>query len=230
MNKDITYSEIESVKSSINEFIKKISEIAESEDYKLDQNDKEFFIFISKHIIFFKYLYFGMNEIYFFKVIISDLYYYILSIVKRETRYMYLNERSIIENYTRASTYIFVEQDHVTENLFKLLKEKEYLFKFTDNDYSLIKDEYTTSCGYIHGGDILNSSLVFAFNECISNKEEIENKNKYYLRIRNIMKIYDKILISTYSEKISGCFHRKKSLLKYLVGEECVELLFKADK
>lgn len=230
MSKDMTYLEIESVKSSIDEFIKKISELAKSEDYNLEQNDKNFFVFISKHIIFFKYLYFGMNELYFLKVIISDLYYYILSIVKRETRYMYLNERSIIENYTRAATYIFVEQDHVTENLFKLLKEKEYLFEFTDDNYSLIKDEYSTSCGYIHGGDILNNSLVFAFNECISNKETIKNKNNYYLRITNIIKVYDKILISTYSEKISGCFHRKKSLLKHLVGEECLELLFKADK
>lgn len=227
---DMTYSEIEYVKSNINNFVEMIAQISKAEDFEFKQCDKEFFVFIAKHIVFLKYLYNGMGRLYFFKVIISDLYYYVLSIIKGEIRYMYLNERSIIENYTRAATHIMVEDDHVTENTFKLIKEKKYPFKFTSDDYALIKDEYRTSCGYIHGGNVLEDNLSFVFDECINNKKIIKNKTNYYMRIINIIKVYDKILISEYSDKVSGCYHRRKSLLKYLIGEECLELLFKLEE
>ena len=228
MLNDMTYSEVELIKSNIHEFINKLDEISLSRDC-ITKEEKEFFIFLSKHIIFFKYLYTGMGKMYFFKVIISDLYYYMLSLLKNETRYVYVNERSIIENYTRAVMRKTVEEDHVTESLFSQLKDITFNFDFTNNDYSLIKSEYVTSCGYIHGGDILNDNLSFVFDECLENKIVIKNKNKYYERIRKIMKIYDKMLISEYGSNISGCFHRQKTLFKYLLGKECLELLFTAN-
>ncbi|MGL5330091.1 MAG: hypothetical protein ACRDD7_12550 [Peptostreptococcaceae bacterium] len=228
MKNDMTYSELALIKSNISTFVEKIHEISKELGNELNQEDKEFFRFISKHIIFFKYLYGGMGETYFFKVIISDFYNYIFSIIKNETRYIYLNERSIIENYTRAVVRKTVEEDYVTINLFETMKSIEFLFDFKDDDYCLIKDEYKTSCGYIHGSDILNDSLVFVLEEYLDSKNTIKHMNRYYDRIRKILKVYDKMLISQYSESISGCFHRKKTILEYLLGNECLEILFKA--
>ena len=117
---------------------------------------------------------------------ISDLYYFILSILKGETRYVYLNERSIIENYTRVITRKTVEEDHVAENLFLIMKSTTYSFDFTESDYALIKNEYTTSCGYIHGGNLLNANLASVLNECLENNILIKDINKYHNRIKNI--------------------------------------------
>lgn len=226
MSNDITFSELLLVKSSIKEFNNKLEEIAETLGHTLTQDERNFYVFISKHIILFKYLYNGMNDQYFFKVMISDLYYFILSLLKGEARYVYLNERSIIENYTRAIVRKTVEEDHVTENLFLKMKSIKFSFEFTESDYALIKNEYKTSCDYIHGGNILNDSLVSVLDECLDNNLQIKDINKYYKRIIKIFKIYDKMLISEYCEYISGCFHRKKTIFEYLLGKECLELLF----
>lgn len=230
MSNDITYSELVLIKSNINEFNNKLEEIAISLGHELTQEEQSFYIFISKHIVLFKYLYNGMNNQYFFKVMISDLYYFILSILKGETRYVYVNERSIIENYTRAITRKTVEEDHVTEKLFLTMKSIEFSFEFTESDYALIKDEYKTSCGYIHGGNILNDSLASVLGECLENNILIKDTNRYHDKIRKILKIYDKMLISEYGEYISGCFHRRKTIFEYLLGKECLELLFSVTK
>lgn len=226
MIKDITYSELEKIKEDIKKFNDKLESIAVSLNNKLTQEERDFYAFISKHIIFFKYLYNGMDDQYFFKVIISDLYYFILSMLKGETRYVYVNERSIIENYTRAITRKTVEEDYVTEKLFLTMKNIKFSFDFKESDYALIKDEYTTSCEYIHGGNILNDSLVCALDECLNNTILIKDINKYHNRIKKLFKIFDKMLISEYGEYINGCFHRKKSILEYLLGKDCLELLF----
>ncbi|WP_029503039.1 hypothetical protein [Lachnoclostridium phytofermentans] len=227
---DMTYSEVKLIKANIKIFIDKLEELASTYEKNIDQNEKDFFVFISKHIIFFKYLYLGMGKKYFFKVIISDLYYYIISLIKNEIRYVYVNERSIIENFTRAVMRKTVEEDHVTENLFSSLKEKTFLFTFSDDDYSLIKSEYVTSCGYIHGGDILDNCLAYVFDDYIFDNKSIKDLNKYFERIRKIFKIYDKMLINEYGESISGCFHRQKSVFCYLLGEECLDLLYLVNK
>lgn len=226
MKDDMTYSEIKLIKSNISMFIDKLNEISLQSKQDIDEEQRKFFIFISKHIVFFKHLYEGMGNMYFFKVIISDLYYYILSILKNETRYIYLNERSIIENYTRAVVRKTVEEDHVTENLFEQMKGINFSFDFKEEDYSLIKDEYITSCGYIHGSSILDENLSFFLGECLENNQFIKDTSKYYKRINRVFKVYDKMLISEYGEAISGCFHRQKTLLGYLLGDECCELLF----
>lgn len=226
MSNDMTYSELHLIKSDINTFVNRLNDISNEYNHDLTKEEKDFFIFISKHIVFFKYLYKGTESMYFFKVIISDMYYYILSILKNETRYIYLNERSIIENYTRAVVRKTVEEDHVTERLFLIMKSIKFKFDFKEEDYSLIKSEYTTSCGYVHGSNILNESLSFVLNECLENNKFIRDINKYHERIRNILRIYDKMLISEYGDFISSCFHRRKTILSYLLGQDSLELLF----
>lgn len=86
---DMTYLEIKEIKSNIKQFLDEIQRIAQNQQFEYTQKDHDFFSFIAKHIIFFKYLYKGAQGIYFYKVLISDLYYLILSIIKCEMRYMY---------------------------------------------------------------------------------------------------------------------------------------------
>ena len=71
-----------------------------------------------------------------------------------------------------------------TENLFLIMKSTTYSFDFTESDYALIKNEYTTSCGYIHGGNILNDNLASVFNKCLENNILIKDINKYHNRIK----------------------------------------------
>lgn len=223
---DMTYTKLISIKKDINIFLENLILFSKQYNHTITQSEKDFFIFLSKHIIFFKYLYLYAEQRYILKVIISDLYYYIISILKNETRYMYLNERSIIENYTRMVMRTSVEKDHITSNIFDLLKEKKFYFDFTNDDYSLIKSEYTTACGYIHGSDMLKEHLSFIFEECLENKP-IKNINNYYDVMKKIFHIYDKMLISEYGYIINGCFHREKTIFKYLLGQKCLDLLFK---
>lgn len=223
---DMTYLEIKEIKSNIKQFLDEIQKIAQIQQFEYAQKDHDFFSFIAKHIIFFKYLYKGAQGTYFYKVLISDLYYLILSIIKCEMRYMYVNERSIIENYMRAIMGVSLENGHITESIFQEMRAKNFQCDFTEAEYSLIKNEYVTSCGYIHGGDILNDNLVYVFDECISNNFAIKERSKYYIRLQNVLKIFDRLIIAEKTLYISGCYHRKKSIMEYLVGKDQVELLF----
>lgn len=227
---DMTYDEIKSLKSDIQEFSLTLKKYGEENSSILRENDISFFNFISKRIIFFKYFYseslpYGTN--YFCQVLISDFYYLIISLIKHEMRYVYVNERSIIENFCRLLTKTTDEESHVTGSLIDSLKDKEYLFELKDTDFSLIKSEYATACEYIHGGKLLEGSLVYIFEESVRNNWTLNEVNDYYERVKKLLKIFDKMLISEYKEYVDGCFHRRKSLLEYLVGKETMGLLFK---
>lgn len=227
MNDDMTYSEICEIKSHIQEFLDAIQSISKDLKNDIYQFDIDFFAFIAKHIIFLKYIDTKEKNTHFYKVLISDLYYLILSIIRNETRYMYVNERSIIENYLRAIMQVTLQDNHVTNKVFDELHEKNFKCCFSRDEYALIKSEYTTSCGYIHGGDILNSNLVYVLEECANKKFDFSERKNYYIRFQKMLKIFDRLIIAENSEYINGCFHRKKSVMEYLVGKEQVDLLFK---
>ena len=78
---------------------------------------------------------------------------------------MYVNERSIIENYLRSIMDISVQDNHVTDKVFQELRQKNFHCDFDDKEYSLIRSEYSTSCGYIHGSNILNDNLALVLDE-----------------------------------------------------------------
>ena len=54
-------------------------------------------------------------------------------------RYMYVNERSIIENYMRAIMGVSLEYSHITETVFQEMHYKSFQCDFTDAEYSFIK-------------------------------------------------------------------------------------------
>lgn len=191
----------------------------------LNQGQRDFFVYISKQILFLKDVY-NCYPDFKLKVLISDYYNYIVSMIRNENRYLYLNERSIIEGYTRYIVNVNVEQDHVTSEIIAQLKSTSYINSLSDNEYSLIKSEYTTSCGFIHGSRLLNKSLSYYFTECVSNFYKLNNINAYYQRITKVIKIFNRLIISNRTEEIDTTFFRRKSVLEYLIGKENVESLF----
>ena len=218
MNDDMTYQETARIKSNIQSFVEKIKELSQEFDFDFQQLDGNFFSFIAKHIVFFKYLSEGDSSNFSYKVLISDFYYIILAIVKGEVRYMYVNERSIID--------ISVQDNHVTDNVFQELRQKSFHCGFDEAEYSLIRSEYRTSCGYIHGSNILNDNLASVLDECANKKFTIAERKKYYIRMQAVLKSFDRLLISENALFVSGCFHRKKSILSYLLGRDLLDLLF----
>lgn len=222
---DITLGEIKHTKKDISSFTDKLKQMSDENAYEFSQNEQNFFAFISKQIIFLKNLYlFGTNQ-YFFQVLISDFYNYIMSILQNNHRYIYLNERSIIENYMRCILNQSVEGNHITANMFELLREN-YVDDFSADEYSLMKSEYQIACGYVHGGIGLKDTLIFDLNDYLTEKRRFKNKEKYFERIMDLIKIYNRLLIKTYSEFISDVFHRRKTLLGYLLGRDLLDYLF----
>ena len=224
MNNDFC-DDINNCKNEIKLFLNHISNVDFSK-IELQDYDKDFFAFVSKHILFFKYLGLYHQDDKYFKILISDFYYYIISILKSELRYMYLNERSILENYTRMITRISLDDDHVTERSFNNLKLSSDKFGFDISNYSLLKSEYATSCGYVHGGKELTHALSYVFDDCINSTTRLTKRANYYQRMIRVIKYLDSLLICSHPEFINGCFHRQKALLSYLLGKPSVDLLF----
>lgn len=227
---EMILSQINEMKISVSNFINILSDYSKSNKLiSITQQEKNFFEFISKQILFLREVY-SLYPLYILKVLISDYYNYILCIIRTENRYMYLNERSIIESYTRWILSTTVEQNHVTSELIAQLKKHTCTNGLTDAEYSLIKSEYVISCGFIHGSRLLNSNLSYVFKECISNYSTLKNINCYFQKIIRIIKIFNRLVISNMTEQIDAAFWNKKSVLEYLIGKENVNILFQLRK
>ncbi|WP_462425657.1 hypothetical protein [Fusobacterium varium] len=214
--------ELKIYKMEIEKFIRALEIFSLEKIFELKQYDKSFFIIVSRHILFFKELYHYDKEKYHLKILISDLYFYIVAIIENRKRYIYLYERSIIENYMRYILSVNVEENHITRKLFDDLKSKYSICK---SEYSLLIQEYYTSCEYIHGAKKIEGDLVFYFNEYLNKNDENTRRSKYYNRIIKILKLFDKIVIKSNPDFINGVFHRRKTILKYFLGEDNVKLL-----
>ena len=201
--------DLEIIKNDIEKFIKQL-ELKSKNKVIFTDDEKSFLRFLAKHILFFKELYRFDKSKYFLEVLISDIFSYIVSIINGEKRYIFLNERSIIENYIRY----LMKEDYIKENTFDRLKEK---FNLQNDIFSLIKEEYSTSCKYIHGTEILKSELLFYFLEYIKREKEIFRDFKYYKRISKMLNIYDNLILKEDEDFINGVFHRRKTLLKFLI-------------
>ena len=203
------YEDLKIIKKDINKFIEELEKNSKDK-ILLTDNEKNFFKFLAKHILFFKELYRFDKSKYFLEVLISDIFSYIISIINGEKRYIFLNERSIIENYIRY----LMKEDRIKENTFDRLKEK---FNLQDDIFSLLKEEYSTSCKYIHGGEILKSELLFYFLEFMKKEKEILRDLKYYKRISKMLNIYDNLILKEDEDFINGVIHRRKTLLKFII-------------
>lgn len=88
------------------------------------------------------------------------------------------------------------------------------------SDYlaSLIKSEYNVSCNYVHGGKKLEHSLISVLDEYINNKLELKNSMALYNNMSRIITTFIRIIISNNTDTVNACFHRKKTILRYLIG------------
>ena len=69
-------------------------------------------------------------------------------------------------------------------------------------------------------------NFALVLDECINKRFTIAERKKYYIRIQSVLKSFNLLLISENALFVSGCFHRKKSVLSYLIGKEPLDLLF----
>jgi len=204
-------------KEEINGFITYI----EQQFSPLDNQTAEYYRVIAKQALFFKHILNAYPQTYFVKVLISDFFNFILDDINEATRYLYLNERSIIENYIR----LILKKDeyitHITSQSFKDLKEQNKLI-LKEDEYSKIMNEYKISCSYIHGGYKLANHLVDNFEECISGINVITQRSKVS-RMRqtlDLFKILNKLFIINNLEVVDNSFHRNKYALRYLLGKQ----------
>ena len=82
--------DLEIIKEDINKFIEELEKNSKDK-IPLTDNEKNFFKFLAKHILFFKELYRFDKSKYFLEVLISDIFSYIVSIINGEKRYIFLN-------------------------------------------------------------------------------------------------------------------------------------------
>jgi hypothetical protein len=212
-------------KDEINNLIDYIEKYGiESGDAIIDNRTKEFYRFISKQIIFFKYILNAYPKTYSIKVIISDFLSLILNDIKLETRYYYLNQRSIIENYMRMILQDEKNISHITKQSFLDLRQQNEL-NLSALEYNKITNEYKIACSFIHGGDYLRVHLVSNFEECLESKTKIsERKRKNQIsQFIDLTNILNKLFLIHNTEVIDNSFHRSKVTLEYLMGKRYID-------
>ncbi|MDU2391867.1 hypothetical protein [Bacillus sp. (in: firmicutes)] len=224
----MNYVEVKIRKDEINKLIQYIEDYAmESKGSIVDNRTKEFYRVISKQIIFFKYILNAYPRTYFIKVIISDFLSLILNDMKLETRYYYLNQRSIIENYMRLILKDEQYVTHITKQSFLDLKQQNES-NLSEKEYNKIVNEYKIACSYIHGGDFLREYLVSNFEECLESKTKISERQRknQISQFIDLISILNKLFLVHNTEEIDSAFHRNKASLEYLMGKRYINKFY----
>ncbi|URJ39598.1 hypothetical protein [Paenibacillus polymyxa] len=194
----------------------------------IDQRTKEFYRFISKQIIFFKFILKAYPKTYSIKVIISDFLSLILNDLKSETRYYYLNQRSVIENYMRMILKDEINSTHITKQSFLNLKQQNET-ELSEKEYNKIINEYKIACSFIHGGDFLRVHLVSNFEECLESKTKMSERQRknQISQFMEMVNILNKLFLIHNNEEVDSSFHRNKVTLEYLMGKRYMEKFFR---
>ncbi|WP_088052527.1 hypothetical protein [Virgibacillus dakarensis] len=209
---DFTFKELDSIKSEINSFI-------EVEFNILDELERNNLRFVLKKLVFLKYLVRQSDGDFRYQALISDIMYLISSIKKGETRYYYFNLRSIIEQALRIINNINSTDTITNSDIMEKTKELIEANKLVIN-LDIIKDEYKTSCLYVHGSENANMNLAEFYDSCINHNNQLENiHQKLTVLIKLLKKLFDLILIIQ-NPIVDAAFHRRKSILKFLVGDQ----------
>lgn len=213
MKIDLTFRELEEVKQEIQNF-------KTTYFVFLKENSKNDIAFLSKKIIFFKYIIRNNNIDYRINALTSDYIYLLESIWNKNIRYFYLNVRSIIEHSLRIFNDVSSDNTLTNSELFTLSKNKLTTFKENNVNFNIIEDQYSIACNYVHGNINANLPLAEFFIDSIDkNKEFIFIETK----IRQICVLVEelgKLFLYTNASIIDDAFHRRKSILKYLTNED----------
>lgn len=157
--------------------------------------------------------------------LISDLYFFMDSILKNQLRYIYLNKRSIIENYIRIIKKI--EDGRVTVSVFEEMNSNaysEYSDYLSQGYYMFLKGEYSETCEYIHGGKKWQADLVEEYLSCCKVYSKVgyvlNNKESFYKNFYKIVRLLNMITFIEHYDNIISCFHRKTGVVQYLQGDK----------
>lgn len=209
---NLTHKELIDIKTEINSFIK-------HEFDKCNEEEKNNLRFVLKKIVFLKYLIRQSEGDFRFLALTSDIMYLISSIKKGETRYYYFNLRSIIEQALRIINNIDSTDTISNSSVIDKTKELIEVNRVAIN-LDVIKDEYNTSCLYVHGNENAKMQLAEFFQNCFESNNQIENlTQKLRVLVKLINSLINLILVSQ-NFIVDAAYHRRKSILKFLLGEQ----------
>lgn len=224
---NMDYQEVKFIKSTIKETIKGLERISQEKKLTISENDKNLYIFLIKHIIFFEHILNSYPETFSLRVLTTDIYYLIVNDMKQNDRYSRLHERSIIENYIRLIIKSDIYVNNIDITAFNELKDNCIRYGISEDEVNAIYSAYKESCSYIHGGKILEGNLPKIFSEVFSDKiSNKKNKNIQNNRIIKYITYLDSAFIISNKEVVSNSFHRRKSVLDALLTKNRSSLLF----
>lgn len=214
---DPTLLELEKIKNEIREF-------KESQLLSLNQHDQNNVVFLLKKVVLFKYIINHETKDYRFKALISDFLYLIDCILNKNSRYYFLNLRSIIEHFLRIFNDICSKDK--TPNYDIIIKTKDKIKRMqqeTNVNISIITGEYAESCNYVHGNISANFSLIQYYSEISQ-----DNFHDLSSVLRRTCKLIDELLklfFYSHTNLIDHVFYRRKSILEYLTNDTVVEII-----
>lgn len=215
MNKlaDPTFAELRGIKEEIQTFVDEV--------FKPNtEHVRNYFINICKKVVLTKYLDRQVQTDYRYKALLSDLCYLLNSIECGEIRYFYLNVRSIIEQSLRITVDV-ESTDSMTFNelVEKLIKLKESVGRTLQINTDIIQEEYAKACLYIHGNSLANMELAEFYMNTFGQTKTIEKLDVKLHQLCSVLKSIFSLLLISKSEMVDGAFHRRKTILKYLIGD-----------
>lgn len=216
----MVYQEIENRKAEIEDVIE---HLFPDKDVDIQNSIKK----VIKNTLFFKYLEQEYSD-YYISSIISDYMYFLYSLRKLNYRYMNLNLRSIIEYSLK--TFLEEETDGAAKTYDLINRSKE---KYSNNssiivDFNVIESIYSNTCDFIHGNINAQMPIISYFDEIDSLEEDKNTTRRTLNHCINVSKELQKLLLISHKYIIDGAFHRKKSLLEYLINKSYRESLLSA--
>lgn len=227
MHDELINNQIKQIQGEIKEYIEALSSLSCQENLH-EQSHFDFCIFLAKHIVFFKMISSVIHDRRYnrlYNLVISDLLSLSFEITRNEQRYIYLNERSLIESFMRIITKcdgrvkgispVFLQLQEISKNLPVKV------------EYDLIKSEYAMASNYIHGNVKDTDTLSLFLEDCIRKKGLPSKKIKqYFQRLVRVIVSFDRMLINQQVDQINEAFYRKSKIMQYLIGKDQVDFYF----
>ncbi len=213
---DPTFEELRRVKEEIQSFVAEVFNPA-------SEHVKNYFINICKKVVLLKYLVRQHPSDYRYRAMLSDLCYLLNSIERGELRYYYLNVRSIIEQSMRIVAD--VEDTSTITNIelmekVKVVKENVSHVRVVNTD--IIHDEYSKACLYVHGNSNANMELAEYYINTFREPKNIEGLETKLNQLVLLLKSILSLMIISNSELVDAAFHRRKSILRYLINDDAI--------
>lgn len=216
---DMTYQELANIKEEINDFI-------DSKLVSFEELEKNNIRFVLKKIVLTKYLLIHNKSDYRYKALSSDLMYLINSIKKGEIRYYFFNLRSIIEQALRIINNInsteIINNVEVMNQTQELINSHGFYIEL-----DVIRESYKTSCLYVHGNESVDIGIIEYYENSFEKNVQIKNvRRKLKVLIKLLTNLFD-LIILIHVHEVDAAFHRRKTILKYLIGEKSYNEFYK---